>query len=82
VGGIAQLPVREGIGALSQNLLDALKRGRLDPIRGLSRVVFDNGESEGRRLGAERELEPVVAGCGAMLDCEVEVLTLSTQLEV
>ena len=51
-GGIAQLALREGSCAVGQDLFDALKRGGLDPMTGLSGVVLDDGESEGRWIGA------------------------------
>jgi hypothetical protein len=81
-GDMAQLALSEGSGALSQDLFDALQSGWLDPIGGLSRFAVDEGKREHGWIGAEHELQPVLARCGAILDGEVEALTLSAQIEV
>jgi hypothetical protein len=44
--------------------------------------LFDNLESERRRICSEDEMEPVGTGCGAVLDCEVQALAVATQIEI
>jgi hypothetical protein len=44
--------------------------------------LLDHLERERRRVGFEGELQPVDARCGAMLDIKVEVLAVTTQIEV
>jgi hypothetical protein len=79
---LAQLPLCDGRGCFRQDLFDALLRGRLALIASVGGRLFDDLESERWWVGFEGKLQPVGAGRGAMLDIEVEVLAVATQIEV
>ena len=80
--GLAQLPLGEGRGGFRQDLDDALLGRRLVPIASLGRRWLDDFESERWRVGFEHKLQPVAAGGGAMLDSEVKVLAVATQIKI
>ena len=75
--GIAQLALREGCFCLSENLFEALPGGRLG-VLGFSGLLVYQLEREGRGVGFEGELQAIGAGCGAMLDAQLQVLAIAT----
>jgi hypothetical protein len=80
--GIAQLPLGEGCGGFSQDLLDALAVGWLGLIARLGGGLLDDLECKGGCVCSQGELEAVGSGRGTMLDVESEVLSVAAQIEI
>ena len=65
---------------MGEDLFDALKARWADLIELVG--MIDHLKGENRRFRPQGELQPVTAGCGAMLDSEMQLLTIASQIQI